>query len=82
MKKILALVSISCLSLQPLAAWGVRGHTVANLAAVEAIPQDGPAFLKPLEAYIGQALRRFLREEPSRKSGFWSLPGDNRTEPA
>lgn len=30
-----------------------RGHTVANLAAVEGIPPDGPAFLKLQEAYIG-----------------------------
>jgi hypothetical protein len=34
-------------------AWGVRGHTVANLAAVESIPADGPAFLKTYKAYIG-----------------------------
>ena len=53
MKILLALVSISCLSLQPLGAWGVRGHTVANLAAVEGIPQNGPVFLKVQEAYIG-----------------------------
>ena len=26
---------------------------MANLAAVEGIPQDGPVFLKSLEAYIG-----------------------------
>src|SRR5579871_3578743 len=53
MKTTLALVSISLLSLQSLGAWGLRGHTVANLAAVEGIPQDGPAFLKPQEGYIG-----------------------------
>ena len=31
----------------------MRGHTVANLAAVEGIPKDGPVFLKAQEAYIG-----------------------------
>lgn len=40
-------------SQQPLEAWGFRGHTVANLAAVEAISTDGPAFLKSYKAYIG-----------------------------
>jgi len=39
--------------IQHLGAWGVRGHTVANLAAVEGIPQDGPAFLRAQKAYIG-----------------------------
>jgi hypothetical protein len=53
MRKILALLSIPLLTLKPLGAWGVRGHTVANLAAVEGIPQDGPVFLKSQEAYIG-----------------------------
>src|SRR5215469_13057008 len=53
MRRFLALFTISLLNLQPLGAWGVRGHTVANLAAVEAIPPDGPAFLKAFEAYIG-----------------------------
>ena len=38
---------------QQLGAWGFRGHTVANLAAVEAIPSDGPAFLKTYKGYIG-----------------------------
>lgn len=53
MRRFLALLTVSILCLQPLGAWGVRGHTVANLAAVEGIPPDGPAFLKALEAYIG-----------------------------
>jgi hypothetical protein len=53
MRKLLALLSILLLTPQPSGAWGVRGHTVANLAAVEGIPQDGPVFLKSLEAYIG-----------------------------
>jgi hypothetical protein len=52
-KKLLALVCTGLLNLQSLDAWGVRGHTVANLAAVEGIPQDGPVFLKAQEAYIG-----------------------------
>src|SRR5215471_19822072 len=53
MKKILTLAGIEMLALQGLGAWGVRGHTVANLAAVEGIPESGPAFLKSLDAYVG-----------------------------
>jgi hypothetical protein len=53
MRRVWALISLPLLTLQPLSAWGDRGHTVANLAAVEGIPQDGPVFLKSLEAYIG-----------------------------
>jgi len=40
-------------AIQQSGAWGVRGHTVANLAAVEGMPQDGPAFLRAQKAYIG-----------------------------
>lgn len=36
-----------------LEAWGLRGHTIANLVAVESISADGPAFLKGYRAYIG-----------------------------
>jgi hypothetical protein len=49
-------ISLACLwimSLQQLNAWGFRGHTVANLAAVESIGGEGPAFLKTYKAYIG-----------------------------
>jgi hypothetical protein len=52
-RQLLALLCIGLIGLPPLNAWGVRGHTVANLAAVEGIPQDGPVFLKAQEAYIG-----------------------------
>src|SRR5215469_12352789 len=52
-KKLLTLLCIGLLNFQYLEAWGVRGHTVANLAAVEGIRQDGPVFLKSEEAYIG-----------------------------
>jgi len=48
-----ARLSLATLAIPPLGAWGVRGHTVANLAAVEGIPDDGPTFLKAQEAYIG-----------------------------
>lgn len=51
-KRLLSLICIGLLN-PSLYAWGVRGHTVANLAAVEGIPQDGPVFLKAQEAYIG-----------------------------
>jgi hypothetical protein len=33
--------------------WGLRGHTIANLVAVESISADGPMFLKGYKAYIG-----------------------------
>jgi hypothetical protein len=40
-------ISLACLwmmSLQQLNAWGFRGHTVADLAAVESIGGEGPRF--------------------------------------
>jgi hypothetical protein len=49
MKKAIAMLCVA--GIQPLGAWGFRGHTVANLAAVESIG-DGPAFLKAYKAYI------------------------------
>jgi hypothetical protein len=52
-KQLLSLVCSGLMAASPLSAWGVRGHTVANLAAVEGIPADGPVFLKAQEAYIG-----------------------------
>src|SRR5437868_4887649 len=51
--KCISIACIALLSLQHLDAWGFRGHTVANLAAVEAISDDGPVFLKAHKAYIG-----------------------------
>jgi hypothetical protein len=51
--KLLTLACAGSLALPSLDAWGVRGHTVANLAAVDGIPADGPVFLKTQEAYIG-----------------------------
>src|ERR1700722_7813234 len=51
--RMIAALCIWVMSQPPLEAWGFRGHTVANLAAVEAIPADGPAFLKAYKAYIG-----------------------------
>jgi hypothetical protein len=51
--KILAVIGLGLLNFQQLGAWGFRGHTVANLAAVEAIGDDGPAFLKAYKGYIG-----------------------------
>src|SRR5260370_15547678 len=52
-RQILALGSIFFLTMPELPAWGPRGHTVANLAAVVAIPDDGPVFLRSEKAYIG-----------------------------
>jgi hypothetical protein len=34
--------------------WGVRGHQSANRAAVRAIPDDGPTFLKQYEDWIAK----------------------------
>lgn len=51
--KLIALVCAELMAIHNLGAWGVRGHTLANLAAVEAIPPNGPAFLKAQKAYIG-----------------------------
>lgn len=53
LRKIAAVISLGLLNFQQLHAWGFRGHTVANLAAVEAIGADGPAFLKAYKGYIG-----------------------------
>ena len=52
-KKSIALFCAQLLALQNLCAWGFRGHTLANLAAVERIPENGPVFLKAQKAYIG-----------------------------
>jgi hypothetical protein len=51
--KAAALMCTQLVAVQNLGAWGLRGHTIANLAAVEAIPADGPVFLKAHKAYIG-----------------------------
>ncbi len=53
MKQATALVCACLLAGENLGAWGVRGHTLANLAAVETIPPDGPILLKAQKAYIG-----------------------------
>jgi len=51
--KAVAPLCLLLLVTQNIGAWGVRGHTLANLAAVEAIRPSGPAFLKTKKAYIG-----------------------------
>jgi hypothetical protein len=51
--KAVAVLCIELVAIQNLGAWGIRGHTLVNLAAVEAIPLDGPVFLKAQKAYIG-----------------------------
>src|SRR5450631_4287999 len=53
MKTILTVVCLELMTFPLANAWGVRGHTVANLAAVQGIPDDGPVFLRAQEAYIG-----------------------------
>lgn len=52
-KKLLSVICLGLTHLHCVDAWGVRGHTVANLAAVEGIPDDGPVLLKAQQAYIG-----------------------------
>jgi len=52
-KQAIALLCTQLLAMQNVSAWGVRGHTLANLAAVEGIPQDGPLILRQEKAYIG-----------------------------
>jgi hypothetical protein len=52
MQKHICAVLASIAAAAPLGAWGFRGHTIANLAAVEAL-NDGPVFLKTYKAYIG-----------------------------
>ena len=52
-RKTVALIILGLLNFQQLDAWGFRGHTVANLAAVESIGGDGPVFLKTYKGYIG-----------------------------
>ena len=37
----------------PADAWGVRGHVTANRAAVDALPDDGPVFLREYREWIG-----------------------------
>src|ERR1700722_2380022 len=53
MKQVIGFICSAALSLQPLGAWGFRGHTIANLASVESIGTDGPEFLRAYKAYIG-----------------------------
>ena len=51
--KAMALFCAQLLAFQNLSAWGIRGHTLVNLAGVERIPLNGPVFLKSQKAYIG-----------------------------
>ncbi len=53
MRQVIGLLCVAGLCLPPLDAWGFRGHTIANLAAVESIGKDGPEFLRAYKAYIG-----------------------------
>ena len=46
MRTIAALDLMLVLATPDLAAWGERGHQTVNRAAVRAIPDDGPVFLR------------------------------------
>jgi len=53
MRRTRLFVIIALLAFTPhLAAWGERGHQTANRAAVRAIPDDGPTFLRAHEDWI------------------------------
>jgi hypothetical protein len=52
MQKLLQALLI-CAAVLSTGAWGARGHRAANRAAVEAIPDDGPVFLREYEDWIG-----------------------------
>src|SRR5215831_1900287 len=52
-RQLISLVCAGSIAASQLGAWGFRGHTIANLAAVETITVDGPAFLKAYKPYIG-----------------------------
>lgn len=53
MRRQMPFVLIALLAVTPrLAAWGERGHQTVNRAAVRAIPDDGPVFLRAHEDWI------------------------------
>jgi hypothetical protein len=53
MRRILAAAaSLALLAPNAALAWGQRGHSVIDAAAIEAIPEDGPIFLKKHVDYI------------------------------
>jgi hypothetical protein len=52
MRRTLLVVIALFISSPHLGAWGERGHQTANRAAVRAIPDDGPTFLRAYEDWI------------------------------
>lgn len=52
-RRAFAAAAILLAAAPPASPWGLRGHTLVNLAAVEGIPADGPVFLRPLKGYVG-----------------------------
>lgn len=54
MRPILAILvaALAITTPQTAVAWGERGHAVIDRAAIEAIPEDGPVFLKKHSDYI------------------------------
>ena len=53
MRTAAAALCLASIAAQASFAWGLRGHTIANLAALAGIPEDGPVFLRAHKAYIG-----------------------------
>lgn len=52
--RLTALAAVSAIALAPTAAfaWGETAHAVIDRAAIEAIPADGPVFLRKYEDYV------------------------------
>ena len=50
----IALVGVLCVSSEALHGWGERGHLLVNRLAVQALPDDGPVFLRSHEEWIAQ----------------------------
>ncbi|MDP1873374.1 S1/P1 Nuclease [Phenylobacterium sp.] len=71
----LVLAALAVLSPSQALAWGGHGHRIIGVAAMEALPDDVPAFLRDPTAIsqIGE-----LSREPDRSKGAGKIHGSNR----
>jgi hypothetical protein len=53
-KLLLALTLAASIHAAPALAWGGRGHAVIDHAALDALPEDGPVFLRKYAEFIGE----------------------------
>ena len=53
--RLVMIASLSALAPSAVLAWGGTAHRVIDRAAIEAIPDDGPIFLRKYKDYIGQS---------------------------